>query len=95
MIDDIIHIIYEFYLIVLDLVILKDQRDIDIFYNLLSPTFASISNKQGFELRLLYRNNGDGNDASFFHKDCDGNTNTLTLVHQITVMCSVASHQKI
>ena len=80
MINDIIQIIYQYYLWTLDSVILTDQNDINIFRDLLSPKFLSILNIEDFHLKLLYRNNRDGNSPQSFHKHCDGHINTLTLV---------------
>ena len=80
MVNDIIQIIYQYYLIVLDSVILTDYEDIDAFRSLLSPRFISILNTQNFELKLLYRNSRDGNSSDSFHKHCNGHLNTLTLV---------------
>ena len=79
-ISDIIQIIVQFYLIPLDSVILTDQHDIDLMYNLLSPRFVCILNKDEFKLRLLYRNSRDGNSIESFHRHCDAHRNTLTLV---------------
>ena len=80
MVNDIIHIIFQYYLIILESVILEDSNDIDTFYDLLSPKLLEILSKDKFELRLLYRNSRDGNSAQSFHKHCNGHTNTLTLV---------------
>ena len=71
-IDDIIQIIYQYYLWSLDSVILTDQTDINILRNLVLPKFLSILNLQDFNLRLLYRNSRDGNSVKSFHKYCNG-----------------------
>ena len=80
MINDIIQIVYQYYLWTLDSVILTDQNDIDTFRNLLAPKFLSILNIEDFHLELLYRNSRDGNNAKAFHTHCNGYLNTLTLV---------------
>ena len=54
MVSDIIQIIFKYYLIILDSMILTNPNDIDAFYNLLSPRLSSVVNRK-FELRLLYR----------------------------------------
>ena len=79
-INDIIEMIYNYYLWVLDSVILTDLNDINIFHNLLLPKLKFIVKGSDFNLRLLYRNSTDGNSAESFHKYCDGNVNTITLV---------------
>lgn len=81
MANDIIQIIFTYYLIILDSVILTNPADIDAFYSLLSPKLSSILNKDDHDkFRLLYRNSKDGNSVESFHKHCDGHTNTVTLV---------------
>ena len=62
---------------------MTDAKDVDAFYNLLSPRLSSILNKENFEFRLLYRNSinrNKSNNGESFHKHCDGNLNTVTLV---------------
>ena len=80
MVKDIIEIIYQYYLIILDSVILTNPNDIDSFHSLLSSKFSAILDKDDYKFRLLYRNSKDGNHAESFHKHCNGYANTLTLI---------------
>ena len=50
MVSDIIQIIFKYYLIILDSVILTDSNDLDTFYNLLTPKLNSLNSNYCIEI---------------------------------------------
>ena len=81
--DDISHIIHQFYLIRIDSIILTSDEQIKL-YNLLFDrikTQKKNHNITSMDTKLLFRGSEHGFDRRKFHEICDNEGPTVTIIH--------------